>query len=142
MAQDTNIPTGKHGSASFASETFGGPQTPYYGDLEVKTTTANVGASVDLKMLSVVSYDGTTIALATEAAGDAYGILTADVLTGVGETTTVDLVRQGHVNANALIWDATFDDDEKKRVAFEAAVSGTNILVGKPKYNDDSIKFT
>jgi hypothetical protein len=138
MAQDTQIPQPAPGIASFATESFGGPTELRFGDGQATTTTVGVGASLDLKIGTVVSYDGTTIALADQVADDAYGILTTDVVTGVGESTTIDVYRSGHFDMDALTWDASFTTDAQKKVAFEGSLSPT-IFVSKKKFNDDAI---
>jgi hypothetical protein len=40
--------------------------------------------------------------------------------------------RQGMFNPDVLVWDASFDTDEKKRLAFEGAPSPTSIFIRKP----------
>ena len=51
--------------------------------------------------------------------------------------TTLDqmigVVRQGVFNPDRLVWDATYDTDEKKRMAFEGAPSPTSIIIRKPQ---------
>jgi hypothetical protein len=65
-----------------------------------------------------------------------YGILTAPVNTGVGETTTVDVYRGGHWNMDALNWHSSFDTDDKKKHAFERSRS-PGILISKKKWGND-----
>lgn len=64
-----------------------------------------------------------------------YGILTAAVKTGAGQTTTVDVYRDGHWNMDALNWHASFDTDSKKKHAFERSVSPM-ILISKKKWGN------
>lgn len=76
---------------------------------------------------------------ANDAGGvKAAGIMTAPVVTGANQSTTVDLYRGGHWNMDALVWDTSFDSDAKKRTAFEGSISPA-ILVSKKKYSSDSI---
>ena len=45
----------------------------------------------------------------------------------------VAVMRQGVFNPDALVFDATYDTDEKKRLAFEGAPSPTSIILRKPQ---------
>lgn len=45
----------------------------------------------------------------------------------------IEVMRQGVFNPEALTWDATYDTDEKKRMAFEGAPSPTSIIIRKPQ---------
>lgn len=139
MAKDITLTDGAPGIASFATETYGNTEEVRFGDTPYTTTTVNATGVLNLALYSVVSYDGTTIALADETvAGDAYGVLTAPVVLAAGETTTVDLIRTGHLSMDALVWDASFDTDAKKKVAFEAGLSPT-LFVSKKKFNSDGV---
>ena len=66
MAQDTTLGHGKPGIASFASESFGGPGEPRYGEGVPTTTheTVTTGADIDLPLYSVVSVIAGVLALA------------------------------------------------------------------------------
>ena len=64
-----------------------------------------------------------------EAVG--YVIYAPDAATTDGELIAV--MRQGVFNPDALTWDATYNTDEKKRLAFEAAPSPTSIIMKKPR---------
>jgi len=126
------------GIAAIEGASFTGPREPLFGDTPAPTTTTvKVGENVDLPIYSVVSYDGSTIALATLSGGtsNAYGILTAPVKTGAGESTTVDVYRSGHFDMVALNWDASFATDDDKKTAFEDGKS-TTIFISKKKWND------
>lgn len=70
-----------------------------------------------------------------------YGITTAPVVTGVSQTTTIDVYRSGHWSMDALVWHASFDTDEKKKRAFEGSLSPTN-FVSKKKWNNDVFENT
>lgn len=80
MAQDTTLPHGKPGIASFATESYGGPGEPRFGDTPTPTTTELVtaGAALDLPIFSVVSVIAGVLALAVlgAATGSATGTLT------------------------------------------------------------------
>lgn len=45
----------------------------------------------------------------------------------------VSVMRQGVFNPNLLTFDATYNTDEKKRLAFEGAPSPTSIILRKPE---------
>lgn len=85
---------------------------------------------------------GTSWGAATLTSGDddvalrPYAIATAPVVTGAGQTTTIDVYRTGHWNMDALVWHPSFDTDEKKKRAFEGSLSPGN-LVSKKKWNND-----
>jgi hypothetical protein len=70
-----------------------------------------------------------------------YGILTAPIKTGAGETTTVDVYRDGHWSMDALHWHPSFDTDAKKKHAFERSRS-PGILVSKKKWGNDVYENT
>lgn len=135
---------GTPGVAMAGSEVVLSADEPRFGDGAAQTTICNVGAEVELPIYSVISYDGTTIALA-EMAGDpaasnAYGILAAPVLTGVGGATTVPVYRTGHFEMGALNWDDSFDTDAKKAAAFEGGKSPT-IFVSKAAFDSANINI-
>lgn len=79
MAQDTTLGFGNPGIASFASESFGGPSEPRFGEGVPTTTheTVTVGADTTLALYSVVSVIAGVLALAT--IGTAQGAATATV---------------------------------------------------------------
>ena len=136
---DITLPQGAPGIASFATETIGNSEEPRFGDAPASTTTVNVGPNVNLPLYAVVSYDGTTIALADQAtAGSAYGILTAPVVTAAGENTTVDVYRSGHWDTNALVWDASFTTDEQKIKAAEGGASPM-LLFGTKAHTSEAV---
>lgn len=54
--------------------------------------------------------------------------------TGKGDgVVTVEVVRQGVFNPNALVWDATYNTAAKKRLAFEGAPTPTSIILRAPQ---------
>lgn len=59
------------------------------------------------------------------------GITTVPVVTGAGVEASIHLGRAGCFNPDALYWDASFDADAKKKVAFEGAPTPTNIVIRK-----------
>lgn len=100
------------------------------GGNSIATTDSGTGASWGAATLTTGAADAGGV--------KAAGIMTAPVITGAGQSTTVDLYRGGHWNMASLVWDATFDSDAKKRTAFEGGISPT-ILVSRKKYSSDSI---
>lgn len=75
---------------------------------------------------------------ATLAGGEGIGVVPLGItptvlLTGVGVTTTTDIMRQGCFDPDALNWDASFVTDDQKRRAFEGSPSPTNIVLRRRK---------
>lgn len=142
MAVDSTIGPGKPGVASFASETFGGPAEPRFGDQEAVVTEISItasGAAIDLPLYSVINGTGVLADWnAIPDAGTADYILAEPILIADGDTMVVPVYRSGHWNMDALNWDASYDTDAKKAAAFEGSVSPT-IFVSKPAHNADSI---
>lgn len=145
MAHDRKIPLNAPGIAGFATESIGGNDDPRFGDSpDPVTTTVAVPASFTGALYEVVALGANGVEKAVwnadyEAAGKRpYGILTAPVVTGVGQTTTLDVYRSGHWNMDALVWPASFDTDAKKKAAFEGSLSPT-LFVSKKKFNSDAI---
>ncbi len=139
MAHDRYIPNNAPGIAGFATESIGGTDDPRFGDTPAPTTTTvNVPASFTGALYEpVVIGAGNVIAKAVSGA-PADGILTAPVVTGAGQTTTVDVYRSGHWNMDALVFGVSYDTDAKKKVAFEGGKSPT-IFVSKKKFDSDAI---
>ena len=137
MAHDRNIPHNAPGIAGFATESIGGNDDVRFGDTPAATTTTVVvPESFEGVLYEVVGgdADGITKWVAGEPA---YGILTAPVVTLAGQTTTVDVYRQGHWNMDRLVFPAGTSDAQKKS-AFEGGASPTN-FVSKKKFNSDAI---
>lgn len=136
----TTIPQEDAGMAMAATEDF--KTIPLFtGDTPVTTTPEIVAdavvASVDLPAYSVVGRDGNGKLVkatwnATPASGvPAVGVTTATVKAGA-TAKNVAMYRSGMFNPNALVWDASYDTDEKKRLAFEYAQD--TIFIRKPAY--------
>lgn len=136
----TTIPHTDAGMAGSATENFT-TRVLITGNHPTITTPEAVAdatvASADLPALSVVgrAADGTlTMAVWSATPADAIapiGITTATVLKG---TTggSVPVYRDGGFNPDALNWHASFDTDEKKRLAFEA--TQPTLIIRKPLY--------
>lgn len=142
MAVDTNIPQGEPGVASFASHTYGNFGDVRYGDTHVTTTNIEItasGADIDLPLYSVINGTGVLADWnATRDAGSADFVLAEPIFIADGDTMTVPVIRTGHLNMDALNWDASYDTDAKKMTAFEGSDSPT-IFVSKAKHNSDAI---
>ncbi len=142
MAVDTTIPHGEPGVASFASETFGNKNEPRFGDGEAKTTniTVTAGADISLGLYSVLNLAGNALAdyNASRDAGCANFILAEPINILNGATMTFAVYRTGHWDMDALVWDASYDTDAKKKAAFEGSLSPT-IFIGKKAFNSGAI---
>lgn len=143
MPVETTIGPGQPGVASFASETFGGPAEPRFGDGEASVTNLTVtasGSDIELGLYSVLNAAGNALAdwNAARDAGSANYILAEPIFIADGATMTFPVYRSGHWNMDALVWDATYDTDAKKAAAFEGSVSPT-IFVSKPAHNANAI---
>lgn len=98
-----------------------------------------LAAATTYAFLSVVGRVGnvSTGALALAKADGsvkAIGVLMTDAVVPAGKTDATGRVHtSGHFNANALVWDASFDTFAKKQAAFEAGTS--NILIGRNPYD-------
>lgn len=142
MAVDTKIPLGKPGVASFESHTYGNIGDVRYGDTELTTTNLTItasGADIDLGLYSVINVAGVLADYNDPRdAGCASYVLAEPVFIADGDTMVVPVIRSGHLNMNALVWDTSYDTDAKKAAAFEGSVSPT-IFVSKPKHDSDAI---
>jgi len=137
-----NITYGTYGQAAFESEDFYGPRELRISDNPpVSRSAVKVGENVDLPAFSVVTYDGTTIALATDGGDKPYGITAAPVKTGAGESAVVQVFRSGHFNIDVLNFDASFNTTEKKLAAFEGAASPTVIILGENIFKDEALNY-
>lgn len=117
----------------------------FTGDTPVNTTPEVVADAVvtgqDLPAYSVVGRDAQNkLVMADISDVDPanhilpIGITTATVKDGA-TAKNVSVFRSGMFNPDALNWDASYDDDTKKRLAFEA--SQPSIFIRKPGYPID-----
>lgn len=74
---------------------------------------------------------GGTIVPAVLGTVEAIGITVNAIDPAVGTVDSVAVYRAGCFNPKALVWDATYDTDQKKKVAFEA--KGNPIFMLAPK---------
>ncbi len=96
----------------------------------VVTVSVKAVGPLSLPGLSVVKYDGTTIAPA-QLGDTPYGITTAPVELADGETTTLAVYIQGHFFMDALNFDPSFATDDDKLAAFNGAPTPTVIVLSK-----------
>lgn len=138
---DQTVPLGAPGIAKFESESWGGPIDIRFGEGVLTTTELTITAGVGgltLPYGAVIAEDG-TLALSGGAAGtEPFAVLAAPIVMAAAQVMTVPVYREGHLSMDALTWDASFDTDAKKKVAFEGSKSPT-IFVSKPKHNPDAI---
>ena len=112
------------------------------GDTPLVSTTAEIVAdaviaSADLPANSVVGRDSTgKLVKATYDADPEVAIKPVGITTATGKTGStaknVPMYRTGCFNPEALIWDASFNTAEKKRLAFEG--TGADIIIRAPGY--------
>jgi hypothetical protein len=146
-----NIPAPQHGIAGFSTQTYGGPLEPLYsGDVplttdHVEVTNASATTELVFEYLSVVGYDPATKTMVMATLGDGedidpvapYTVLPARVVVPVSSTITVPIYRDGYFDMNALVWDETYDTDDKKKFAFDGSVNP--IKIGKKLPKNDNI---
>lgn len=144
MAQDTTIPLGKPGIASFESESWGNHAELLFGDTpavatQVKTVLA--GGAIDFPLGQVVNIaaNGTiTAAAVTTGVSNATHILAAPLVMANGESFSAPFYVAGHFRQQALTFAASFNTDALKQNAFKGSDTPM-ILISKAKYVDDAI---
>jgi hypothetical protein len=130
------IPYGAPGVAAYQSGDMPSQVELLIGDIPAygASVDLNVGANANFPIYSVVGETGGVMALAkADGSVKAIGVLAVPVVTGAGQTTSARVNTSGHLNMNALNWDASFDTDAKKVAAFPIGTS--NILIGKNPYD-------
>lgn len=141
---DHVIPSNDPGIAGFATESWESKPEPRYGDTPSPTTHEIVTSTsiLALALYTVVFIDTTvsphTIKLATVSDGPATGILAEPIALSANQQMSVAIYRGGDWNMNALVWDASFNTDDKKRHAFEGGPS-PNIFVQKALFSNSTI---
>ncbi len=93
-----------------------------------------VTADLELQQFAVVGLEDGALVLAThdddpEVAIKPIGVLTQHVVGKSDGTTTVPVFYSGCFNPDALVWDDSFDTEEKKRAAFEGSPTPTQVLI-------------
>ena len=125
MPINFGIAGAEHGDVQTSDWTHIAGDTPPVATVSVKAV-----GPLNIPALSVVKYDGTTIALATNT-DTPYGITTAPVELAAGESTTLAVYIQGHFFMDALNFDASFATDGDKLAAFNGAPTPTVIVLSK-----------
>lgn len=132
----TTIPIGNPGQAGDSFESFTQfdlllSDTPTFFTMDM-----TLAASQDIALYEVVGVDANgRIIPAVLGTTAAIGIAAGAIVSGVGETPTIQVIRSGHFNGDKLVWDATYDTDAKKAAAFAGAPTPTQIVIGFNKYH-------
>lgn len=132
----TTIPIGNPGQAGDSFESFTQfdlllSDTPNFFTMDM-----TLAASQDIALYEVVGVDvNGRIIPAVLGTTAAIGIAAGAIVSGVGETPTIQVIRGGHFNGDKLVWDATYDTDAKKAAAFAGAPTPTQIVIGFNKYH-------
>lgn len=135
----TNIPFGNPGRAESSTEDFTQFDLLLSDTPTFFTEDMTLAASQDIALYEVVSVDGSgNIIPAVLGTSEAIGIAAGAITSGGGENPTIQVIRGGHFNGDALIWDATYDTDAKKQAAFRGADTPTQIVIGFNKYHRKS----
>ena len=143
MSVDENIPRGVPGIADYETRTYGNLQEILYSDTppmaQITVEMTASGADLEIGYLSVLATDGTPAVQTETGAADRANYIAATAITiPDGATKSVPVYVAGHFIMDALVWDASYDTDAKKKVAFQGSVSPT-IFVSKAKHNSDAI---
>lgn len=132
----TNIPFGNPGQAGSSTEAFTQHDLLLSDTPNLFTEDLTLAESQDISLYEVVGLDGLgNIIPAVQGVTDAIGISAGAITSGVGENPTIQIIRGGHFNGDALVWDASYDTDAKMIAAFRGAPSPTQIVVGFNKYH-------
>lgn len=123
------IPHGDPGVASFDSDAYS-QVTLVMSDTPAMVTqpkaVASATATATLPIYSVVGFNGSgEIVPAVHGTTQAVGITASAITEG---TAKAQIIRQGHLNINAMDWPASYDTEAKKLAAFEGADTPTNIV--------------
>ena len=118
MSIDITNPAATAGLAASDTDTVVNFPVLITGDNPQVATTDEIVGTDDLAAFTVVGrdVDGTLIA-AVAGTTDAIGIT---VIAGATDDS-IPVYRAGVFNPDALVWDASYNTDELKRLAFEAA---------------------
>ena len=122
----TKIPwADRAGIAGIESEDFTNAAL-FSGDFDVVTDNAAVDASVvaALPALTVMEWNAgkTAIQPAVQTSGhEVAGVLSAPYDPTISTLKVAPFMKSGIFNPDALVWDATFDTDAKKKAFFEAS---------------------
>jgi len=130
------------GGASYGSDRYSADPELFWGQHPAPfTVNLTVKENTDIPAHAVVAYDPATKALTLhqQGSGTPIGITTDPVQTGAGEEASVGIYQAGHFTMQALVFDASYDTDEKKAAAFNGADTPVQILITKADYAGDDI---
>ena len=132
----TNIPFGNPGQAGSATEAFTQFDLLLSDTPTLFTEDMTLAASQDIALYEVVGLDGSgNIVPANNTTVTAIGISAGAIVSGVGQNPTIQVIRGGHFNGDALVWDAGYATDADKIAAFRGADTPTQIVIGFNKYH-------
>lgn len=135
---DTTVTHGAPGIAEFNSQSYGNVKELRLQDtppFAYRAVTITAGANLDLPIYSVVSLTG----LALQSPADAVGVLMHPLVLANGQSATVHVLVQGHLDYEALNWDASFDTPAKKIAAFNGRPTPLAIILGTNPYTSDGV---
>jgi hypothetical protein len=131
----TPIPYSDNGRAGIESQDYA-PSQLFSGDFDVVTESEPISGAANIAFGTVLARqaDGT---VAISVLGDTrplVGVAAAKFVTGVVGATVnrVPVFKSGIFNPDALTWDASYNTDEKKRLAFEGAAPLYLRKIGSP----------
>lgn len=132
-----NIPFGTPGVAGDEFDSFRQASLQLSDRPAFLSKIMTLAASTTLSLYEVVGLNGAGEIVAADngATVDAIGIMGGAATSGVGENPKVPVIVGGHFNGDKLVWDAAYDDDQKKQRAFDVAPQPTQIVVDFNKYN-------
>lgn len=126
----------KAGVAGQWSETFdAGEVSLLAGDVPaLATMQLPAAAAQTFEAHEVVGFDGSNRLIpAVHGVTAAIGFVMYAPSAATTAGQLLEVVRMGCFNPDRLVWDASYDTDEKKRLAFEGAPSPTQIILRKPR---------
>lgn len=132
----TTIPIGNPGQAGDSFESFTQFDLLLSDTPTFFTTDMTLAASQNIALYEVVGVDSNgRVVPAVFGTTPAIGIAAGAIVSGVGETPRIQVIRGGHFNGDKLVWHATYDTDAKRAAAFEGAPTPTQIVIGFNKYH-------
>tara|TARA_R110000796_G_scaffold41118_7_gene101520 strand:- start:2833 stop:3237 length:405 start_codon:yes stop_codon:yes gene_type:complete len=131
----TDIPFGNPGQAGDAFEAFTQRDLILSDVPGFFTTDETLAASQDIALYEVVGLSGGQIVPANNTTVTAIGIAAGAIVSGVGETPIIQIIRGGNFNGDMLGWDAAYATDADKIAAFAGADAPTQIVIAFNKYH-------
>lgn len=123
MAQAPGIPSAEFRVNAPAVRLINGTEINIAGEV------LTVAESQDVAYLAPVAFDADSNIVVAESGTPAIGVAMKPVATLAGETATVEVLRAGVLNPDALAWDESYDTAAKRAAAFRGAPAPTNIIV-------------